>query len=579
MILALSGTGVSDGIALGRLHKLSQRELDLPEYHVEREEIEREVRRLEAASETCEDMLSRMEAGLPDEAKGPAAELLQVHRMMLSDDTLIGESVRRVRTEGINAEWALDRQAASMRAALERSDDAYLALRCEDLDQIVQLLQRELAQSGAGPLAERIPAGLEGTVVAARSLSPADVAVLHQRRVAGVVTEHGGSWSHSAILARAYGIPTVMAVRRALRVLREGEWVILDSHYGAVLATEDDGLHGHYGEKVRQLARRQARNHRTLSAPDRTLDGQRFRLFGNAERAPELARCVEQGVAGIGLMRTEFLFTDATLPDEETQYQALREAQAVLDGRPLTVRTLDAGGDKLPDALARFDGPNPALGLRGIRLSLALPELFDLQLRATLRASAHGPVRILLPMLTRLDELERARERISECAEALREEGCAVDPDVQVGGMIETPAAAWATERFAERLDFVSIGTNDLVQYVLAVDRQDERVSHLFDPACRAVIELIRHVVRGAAIHQRPVQICGEMAGDPRMVPVLVGLGVREFSMPPGRLAEVKAVLTGLDAAGVRRDVEAFLDASSTDSVDALCDQLARARA
>nr|WP_240956214.1 phosphoenolpyruvate--protein phosphotransferase [Wenzhouxiangella sp. XN79A] len=572
--MALSGTGVSDGVALGRLHKLSHRELDLPEYHVEDEEIERQVRRLEAASAACESALAAMEAGLPDEARGAAAEMLQVHRLMLRDDTLIGESVRRVRTDGINAEWALDRQAASMRSALERSEDAYLALRSEDLDQIVQLLQRELAQSGAAALAERIPAGLEGTVVLARSLSPAEVAILHQRRVAGVITEHGGTWSHSAILARAYGIPTVMAVKRALRVLREGEWVILDSHYGAVLATEDDGLHGHYGEKVRQLARRSARQARALAVPDRTLDGERFRLFGNAEHAPELTRCVEHGAVGIGLMRTEFLFTETLLPDEETQYQALRTAQAALDGRPLTVRTLDAGGDKLPEALARFDGPNPALGLRGIRLSLALPELFDVQLRAILRASAHGPVRILLPMLTRLDELERARERIAECAEALREEGVSVDPDVQIGGMIETPAAAWMAERFAARLDFLSIGTNDLVQYVLAVDRQDERVSHLFDPSCRAVIELIGRVVRGAAVHQRPVQVCGEMAGDPRMVPVLFGLGVREFSMPPGQLAAVKSRLIRLDAARARREVADDLAVSDSDSVAALCRQL-----
>jgi phosphotransferase system enzyme I (PtsI) len=466
-----------------------------------------------------------------------------------------------------------------MREALDRSDDAYLALRSEDFDQIVQLLQRQLAGADGGALLDAIPAGLEGTVVLAHSLSPAEVVLLHQRRVAGVVTEHGANWSHSAILARAYGIPTVMAVKRALRVLREGEWVILDSHYGAVLATEDDGLHSHYGEKFRQMERRRAQQVRALSVPDRTLDGQRFRLFGNAERAPEVAQCVERGAAGVGLMRTEFLFTEPTLPDEEAQFTALREAQAALDGRPLTVRTLDAGADKLPEALARFAGPNPALGLRGIRLSLALPELFEVQLRAILRASAHGPIRILLPMLSRLDELERARQQISECTEALREEGVVVDPDVLIGGMIETPAAAWTAAAFAAHLDFLSIGTNDLVQYVLAVDRQDERVSHLFDPCCRAVVEMIRHIVRAAAAHQRPVQVCGEMAADPEMIPLLIGLGVREFSMPSSRLAAVKSTLIRLDAGGCRREVEDFLEAPDGDSVQALCRRLATLRA
>ena len=556
MILALSGTGVSDGIAVGRIHLLSQGELELPEYHVQGDEIDAQVRRLEAASRSSERALADMERDLSGETRGPAADLLQMHRMMIRDDALVGETIGRIRADGINAEWALDRQAAALRRQFEQMDDDYLALRREDLDQVVGLLQRELRQAGSGLLAERTPAALDGTVVLAESLSPAEVALLQQRGVAGLITEHGGTWSHSAILARAYGIPTVMAVRRAMRVLREGEPVIIDSHYSAVLATRDEGLHAHYGDKLKLVARKRRQLARYLAEPDRTRDGRRFRLFGNAEQVPEIERCVAAGVTGIGLMRTEFLFSGDEVPDEQRQYEAFREAQAALDGRPLTIRTLDAGGDKLP-------------------ASLAMSELFEIQLRAILRASQHGPVRVLLPMLTRLDELAAARERIAAVRQQLEGEGVAVDPELQVGGMIETPAAALQAERFASALDFLSIGTNDLVQYVLAVDRQDERVSHLFDPASRAVIDLIAGVVEGAARHQRPVQVCGEMAGDPRYVALLMGLGVREFSMPPGQLATVKAALTGLDAAACRDEVESFLQVDESDSVAALLDRLA----
>ncbi len=575
MILALSGTGVSDGIAVGRIHLLSQGELELPEYHVQGDEIDAQVRRLEAASRSSEKALADMERDLSGETRGPAADLLQMHRMMIRDDALVGETIGRIRADGINAEWALDRQAAALRRQFEQMDDDYLALRREDLDQVVGLLQRELRQAGSGLLAERTPAALDGTVVLAESLSPAEVALLQQRGVAGLVTEHGGTWSHSAILARAYGIPTVMAVRRAMRVLREGEPVIIDSHYSAVLATRDEGLHAHYGDKLKLVARKRRQLARYLAEPDRTRDGRRFRLFGNAEQVPEIERCVAAGVTGIGLMRTEFLFSGDEVPDEQRQYEAFREALAALDGRALTIRTLDAGGDKLPASLARFSGPNPALGLRGVRMSLAMSELFEIQLRAILRASVHGPVRVLLPMLTRLDELAAARERIAAVRQQLEGEGVAVDPELQIGGMIETPAAALQAERFASALDFLSIGTNDLVQYVLAVDRQDERVSHLFDPASRAVIDLIAGVVGGAARHQRPVQVCGEMAGDPRYVALLMGLGVREFSMPPGQLAAVKAALTGLDAAACRDEVESFLQVDESDSVGALLDRLA----
>lgn len=557
MILSLSGTGVSDGIAIGQAHLLSSGELELPEYEIDERDVGNEVRRLREAAERCDQSLLRMERDVA--GGGPAGELLQAHRMMVRDEMLIGESCRRIRSDRINAEWALDQQAAGLRRELKNADDEYLALRVEDLDQVVRLLQQQLAEQPMSALDERVPHQLDETIVLADQLSPAELAALHRRKVAGLVTEHGSVWSHAAIIARAMGVPMVVAVHRSVRLLREGEPVILDSHYGVVLATRDERLHGHYAEKMAASRRNRRQLERYVSEPDRTRDGVRFRLFCNAEMGPELQRCRENAVAGVGLMRTEFVFARHELADEQAQYELYREAVGILDGKPLTIRTLDAGGDKLPDELKRLRGPNPALGLRGVRMSLAVQEYFQTQIRAILRASVHGPVRILLPMLTRIDEVDRARELIARCREQLVARGVRPDPETQVGGMIETPAAALLVRQMAARLDFISIGSNDLIQYLLAVDRQDELVSHLFDPAHRAVIETLARIVRGARQAGRGVQICGELAGDPAYAPVLLGLGITEFSLPPGQLAAVKAVLVRTDAGKCRECIERFL--------------------
>jgi phosphotransferase system enzyme I (PtsI) len=578
MILSLSGTGVSDGIAIGNVHLLSSGELELPEYDLEADEVGSEVERLAEAASRGEVELERMESDLGADRQGSASELIQAHRMMMRDDMLIGAAMRRIRNDRINAEWALDLQAAELRREFQRIDDDYLALRIEDLDQVARLLQRQLAEQPQRVLDERVPHQLDDTVVLADSLSPAELAALHGRRVAGLVTEHGSVWSHAAIIARALGIPMVMAVRRSRRLLREGEPVILDSHYGIVLATRDERLHGHYAEKMTSFRRHRRALERILSEPDRTRDGERFRLFCNAERAPELARCHEAGAAGVGLMRSEFVFAAAELPGEDDQYEIYREAVESLAGKPLTIRTLDAGGDKLPEELKHAGGPNPALGLRGIRMSLAMRAHFQTQIRAMLRASAHGPVRILLPMLSRIDEIRTAREIIADCRKGLREDGHRIDPEIQVGGMIETPAAAVLTEQFAAELDFVSIGSNDLIQYVLAVDRQDELVSHLFDPSSRAVIEMLARVVRGARRAGRPVQICGELAGDPDYAALLLGLGIREFSLPPGQLSAVKASLIRARAGEAREIVEKYLDDPAWSSGEELLAALERVR-
>ncbi|MFU8877778.1 MAG: phosphoenolpyruvate--protein phosphotransferase, partial [Wenzhouxiangellaceae bacterium] len=570
MIFSMSGSGVSDGIAVGVLHLLTSGELELPEYDLAPDEVAGEIERLEQAAVRGSAELARMEADLTEQQRGTAGELLQAHRLMLSDDMLIGETRRLIGSERINAEWALDRQAARLKREFGDIEDEYLALRVEDLDQVVQLLQRQLAQRPAQSLEERLPHQLDDTIVLAATLSPGELAALHRRKVAGLVTQHGSVWSHAAIIARALGIPMVVGVHRALQLLREGEPAILDSHYGIVLATRDERLHGHYAEKMAASRRSQRALERSLQAPDRTRDGQRFRLFCNAELGVEIDRCVQAGAAGVGLMRTEFILQRHHLADEQAQYEIYADAVRRLAGLPLTIRTLDAGGDKLPDNLRQLGGPNPALGLRGIRMSLAMREMFESQLRAMLRASALGPVRILLPMVSRLEEIEQTRELLAGCREQLRRRGERPDPEIELGAMIETPAAAMLSRQIAATVDFVSIGSNDLIQYLLAVDRQDELVSHLFTPAHRAVIETLARIVREVRAAGRPLQVCGELAADPAWGALLVGLGVREFSLPPGRMAAVKSVLVKLDAARCREIVDQFLAADPEQPVSEL---------
>ncbi|MDZ7791363.1 MAG: phosphoenolpyruvate--protein phosphotransferase [Xanthomonadales bacterium] len=558
MSLTLTGIGVTAGIALGKAHRLTPGELTLPEYHLERGAVEAEIERVRRAVQRGDDFLSGVLDRVGETGGETARELLEAHRLILQDPMLIEAACDRIRDNRINAEWALVQQGDQLREEFRRLDDEYLALRREDLEQVVNLVQRELADQPSALLSTQVPHRLDDTILIAAELTPADLTILSQRRVAGLVTEHGGPWSHTAILARSLEIPMVVGVHHALDLLTEGESLVLDGHYGAVLVSPDEHLQRHYSEKLSTSQRHRQEIKRFLSRPSRTADGKRFQLHGNAELPIEFQRCVEAGVESIGLMRTEYLFLDESIPDEQAQFRAYRDAIRAMDGKPVTIRTLDAGGDKLPDSLALTRGPNPALGLRGLRLSLSVTDLFREQLRAILRASVEGPVRILLPMLTSIEEIVQARQLIAECREALRSEGLAIDPELPVGGMIETPAAALNVDAMATELDFLSIGTNDLIQYVLAIDRQDELVSYLYDPAHPAIIELLARIVEAGQRHKLDVVVCGELAGDERAARLLLGLGVTQFSMPPAYVAPVKKSLIEASADRCRDIVDRF---------------------
>ncbi len=563
MSLVLTGIGVTSGIAIGEVHRLTPGELALPEYHLDSGAIEAELERIRKALDRSRKFLGSLLEKMGEGGGDTARELLESHRLILRDPLLVEATCERIANERINAEWALVKQTNQLIAEFKRVDNDYIALRREDLEQAVNLVQRELADQPATLIGAQVPHQLDRTVVVAAELGPAEMAILHQRRVAGLVTEHGGPLSHSAILARSLEIPMVVGLHHALDVLLEGEPVILDGHYGAVMAAHDESLQRHYEDKREVSQRRRVDLRRYLSRPSRTSDGLKFRLFGNAELPEEFQRCRDDGVVGIGLMRTEYLFMGDQVPDEETQYRAYRAAIEVLDGRPLTIRTLDAGGDKLPPALAVTQGPNPALGLRGLRLSLAVTDLFRQQIRAILRASEHGPVEILLPMITSIDEIRQARRLIEECRRALQAEGLTIDPELPIGGMIETPAAALTVEQMADELDFMSIGTNDLIQYVLAIDRQDELVSYLYEPTHPGILRLIQKIVDTGRQHKLPVTVCGELAGDADAARLLLGLGVTDFSMPPASLPAVKKSLIEADAARCRKQVTRFLTGNS----------------
>ncbi len=542
MSLILTGIGVNSGIAIGRVHRLTPGELDLPEYHLDAGAIDAELERLQRAMDRSERFLQSLLERM-SEGGETARELIEAHRLILRDPMLTEATSERIRDSRINAEWALALQSEALLERFRSIDDDYIALRQEDLEQAVNLIQRELSEQPATLLGSQVPHQLEDTIIVAPSLGPADMAVLHQRRVAGLVSERGGPLSHSAILARSLEIPMVVGIHKALDRVNEGEPVILDGHYGALLLSFEESLQRHYQDKREASLRHRDELQRYVSRPAKTRDGESFHLYGNAELPVEFERCKSVRASGIGLMRTEFLFLGDRLPDEEAQYRAYRTAVKSMDGKPVTIRTLDAGSDKMPPALMLGKGPNPAMGLRGLRLSLAITDLFREQIRAILRASCHGPVQILLPMVTQVDEIHQARRIIDECRQALQERGEQIDPGIPVGAMIETPAAALAVRHFAPLLDFMSVGTNDLIQYVLAIDREDEQVSYLYDPGHPAIVTLIEQIVTVGRDFDCPVTVCGELAGDEAAVRLLLALGVVNFSMPPSSIPAIKKSL------------------------------------
>ncbi|OBS09119.1 phosphoenolpyruvate--protein phosphotransferase [Acidihalobacter prosperus] len=558
MSLLLNGIGVSRGIAIGRAYRYEQESPEIVERRLATADLPAEIRRFRRALQRAKAELKGVRDRIPENAPADVGTFIDTHLLMLEDGLLAQAPIQHMRALHCNAEWALKLQYDELVATFDAMEDAYLRTRRDDVAHVIGRIQRLLA----GHEATSAPAS-RGDVVVAGDLSPADIASLHDARVAGVITEFGGPLSHTAILLRSLEIPAVVGTHAALRLIGSGETLIIDGDAGLVLAGAAPSLQRHFRERLRRDRVRRATLAKSVLLPGITLDRHVISLQANIELDADLAALRRLGPTAVGLYRTEFLFINpkASPPGEEEQLRAYRKALRALRGSALTIRTYDLGGDKLFDGDMR-DGqisPNPALGLRAVRLSLREPAPFAAQIRAILRASAQGPVRLMLPMLTDLSELDQCLALIAEQREALRRAGRPFDPDLPIGAMIEVPAAALTAEAFARRLDFLSIGTNDLIQYTLAIDRTDEMVNHLYDPLHPAVLQLIRLTLEGGARAGIPVAMCGEMAGDARYTRLLLGLGLREFSVPINRLAEIRHVIRNSDCGALSQPADALL--------------------
>jgi phosphotransferase system enzyme I (PtsI) len=546
MTLALTGQAVSRGIAIGLAHLAERNELEIGEYRIQPDTVDAEVARLRVAIQSARQQLEALAQRVSHSAGTAASDIILVHILMLGDSSIGDAAEKRIRTEFCNAEWALQSQLESILADFRHMDDEYIRSRGEDVAQVIRMVQDELGKAGHDLAFDNIPDRLADTLVITTELTPGELALLHERGVAGIVTEHGSPYSHAAILASSLGIPAVFGVRLAHSLLKEGESLILDGRLGVVYADPDKAFIEHYHEIERITSRFKKSLDEIRDRPAVSADGTTILLQANAEREDEIQLASGLHADGVGLYRTEFLFMRGEAPDEETQLGEYLLAIKALAGKPLTLRTMDLGADKTSEALdfsLLRSSLNPALGLRAIRLCLRDTDLFKTQLRAILRASAHGKVRCLVPMLTSVHEVLMVKALLEEARSELRAHNQAYDPTMQLGGMIEVPAAALAIEDLGHHLDFLSIGTNDLLQYALAADRVDEQVAHLYDPLHPGVVRLLSYMFDSCATTNLPVTVCGELAGDRRYTRLLLALGLRSFSMGPGRLLEVKQVI------------------------------------
>ena len=538
---ALHGLGVSGGIAIGRAQLVSHATLEVAHYSIPSSRVEAEIARLDHAlaevNAELEGLHGAMTAG---DAPAEFGAFLDVHAMILADPTLSETPKRIIADQHCNAEWALTVQMNVLVEQFEDIEDAYLRERKADVVQVVErVLKRLLGKPGS--LAP--PGAEQHTILVAHDLSPADVIQFKTHRYAGFITDLGGVTSHTAIVARSLAVPAVAATHNGRALIRENELLILDGTNHVVIVNPDKSVLAEYRLKQSGLELERAKLRRLKTKPATTLDGQTIELMANIELPDDLEQALDNGATGIGLFRSEFLFLNREgLPSEDEQFEAYRSVAAGMGGKPVTVRTFDLGADKHKeglDGLARV-APNPALGLRAVRFCLAEPRLFLTQLRAILRASHYGKVKILVPMLASVGEIDQTLAMIAQAKESLREQGVPFDPEVEVGGMIEIPAAVLAISAFLTKLDFLSIGTNDLIQYTLAVDRSDDAVAHLYDPLHPAVLKLLAMAIASAGKARVPIAVCGEMAGDPNLTRLLLGMGLRNLSMHPAQLLNIK---------------------------------------
>jgi phosphotransferase system enzyme I (PtsI) len=563
MAFTLHGLAVARGIAMGRAVLVASSRVDVAHYFIQPEQVESEIKRLSSARDAVVDEVQRLHQSLPKDSPAELSALLDVHLMLLQDQ-MLEEGVKQwIQDRLYNAEWALTSQLEVVARQFDEMEDLYLRERKGDLEQVVERILRHMkglahpvpvAAEKSGGLSRQkdLPLGDHADsplVLVAHDLSPADMLQFKQSVFAGFVTDVGGKTSHTAIVARSLDIPAVVGARQASQLVKQDDWVIIDGDAGVLIIDPSPILLAEYGFKQRQAQLERERLSRLRHTPAFSLDGQKVELLANIEMPEDAIAALDVGAVGVGLFRSEFLFMgrEGQLPDEEEQYRAYCQAIEGMKGLPVTIRTVDIGADKPLDRTSREGAYlNPALGLRAIRWSLADPAMFLTQLRAILRAAARSQVNLLIPMLAHLREIKQTLALIDHARVQLDNRGLSHGP-VKIGAMIEIPAAALSLNIFFKYFDFLSIGTNDLIQYTLAIDRADESVAHLYDPLHPAVLKLIADSIREGIRQGKPVSVCGEMAGDPQLTRLLLGLGLRSFSMHPTQILSVKQEILRAD--------------------------------
>ncbi len=545
-MIALYGVGVSHGIAIGKVHVLKRNQLDITEYCILEHEIEEEVNRFHNALSVARQQLRAVRDHMPRDTASDIAGFIDAHLLMLEDSALTSEPVNIIRNKRCNAEWSLKLQRDALVSVFDEMDDPYLRTRKDDIGHVVARIQRILLNHG--PLRHEIPDNrLHGYIIVSDDLTPADTVLMQHHGIAAFATESGGPTSHTAILARSLGIPSIVGLHDALRYIKEDELVIVDGSSGVLLVGPDQKTLDHYRARREEQKRYYDGLITLREAPARTLDGIEIKLQANIELPGDFETVRRVGAKGVGLYRTEYLYLNREVPPgEEEHLETYLELLRALGNIPATIRTFDLGADKQMEGRGR-EGPiasNPALGLRAIRLCLKEPSIFRPQVRAILRASAHGPLRMMIPMLSNVQEIRQVLDIVRDIRADLRDKNIDYNPNMEIGAMIEVPAAALCAEAFAEKMDFLSIGTNDLIQYTMAIDRVNDEVNYLYDPMHPAVLRLIKMTLDAGLKYNKPVAMCGEMAGDLRFTRLLLGMGLREFSVHPAVMLEVKRIIT-----------------------------------
>ncbi len=582
MTFSIHGLAVSRGIAIGRAVLVASSRADVAHYFVDASQVEAEIQRVRASRNAVTEEITRLQRELPRDAPTELAALLDVHLMLLQDEQLISGVKGWIADRHYNAEWALTTQYEMIARQFDEMEDEYLRERKADLEQVVERILRHM-KGVASPVLPQTPSSrklqqdllLDDTmdvplILVAHDMSPADMLQFKQSLFVGFATDVGGRTSHTAIVARSMHIPAVVGARSASQLIKQDDWVIIDGDAGVLIVDPSPIILAEYGFKQRQGELERERLNRLLHTPALTLDGQKIELLANIEMPEDTHGAVKAGAVGVGLFRSEFLFMGRIghLPGEQEQYLAYRQAIEGMQGLPVTIRTVDIGADKPLDrhTKAQETHLNPALGLRAIRWSLADPPMFLTQLRAILRAAAHGQVNLLVPMLAHASEIRQTMSLIDHARATLDNTGVPYGP-VKLGAMIEIPAAALTLKLFLKYFDFLSIGTNDLIQYTLAIDRADEAVAHLYDPCHPAVLRLVADTIAECNAQGKGVSVCGEMAGDASMTRLLLGLGLRSFSMHPSQILAVKQEILRADASKLKAWSQKVIDSEDPASL------------